>query len=77
MEWTLRLVGTGMDGQYRSVDVMQISRPDGLGDVANLGLTLAEAKRLLAKFSRRSSPHRSATTRCCGRTVSHVAEGAT
>jgi hypothetical protein len=26
MEWTLRLVGTEMDGQSRSFDVMEISR---------------------------------------------------
>jgi len=49
MEWTPRLVGTGIDGQFRSFDVMQISRPDGLGEIANLGLTLAEAKLLLAQ----------------------------
>jgi hypothetical protein len=36
MEWMLRLVGTGIDGQSRGVDVMAISRPDGLGDLANL-----------------------------------------
>ena len=47
MEWTLRLVGTGNDGQSRSFDVMAISRPDDLGDIGNLGLTLAEAKQLL------------------------------
>jgi hypothetical protein len=35
MEWTLYLVG------------MTISRPNGLGDIADLGLTLAEAKLLL------------------------------
>jgi hypothetical protein len=28
MEWTLRLVGIGIDGQSRSFDVMAISRPD-------------------------------------------------
>jgi hypothetical protein len=28
---------------------MAISRPDGLGDIANLGMTLAEAKQLLAQ----------------------------
>jgi hypothetical protein len=50
MEWTLRLVGAGIDGQSRSSDVMAISRPDGLGDIAALGLTLAEAKRLLAQI---------------------------
>ena len=49
MEWTLRLVGMGIDGQSRSFEVMAISRPDGLGDIANLGLTLAEAKQLLAQ----------------------------
>jgi hypothetical protein len=48
MEWTLHLVRTGIDGQSRSFDVMAISRPDGLGEIANLGLTLAEAKQLLA-----------------------------
>ncbi len=49
MEWTLRLVGTGIDGQSRSYEAMAISRPDGLADIANLGLTLAEAKLLLAQ----------------------------
>ena len=49
MEWTLCLVGTGIDGQSRSVEVMAISRPDGLGEIADLGLTLAEAKRLMAQ----------------------------
>jgi hypothetical protein len=49
MEWTLRLVGTGIDGQSGSFDVMPISRPDGLGDIADLGLTLAEAKLVLAQ----------------------------
>jgi hypothetical protein len=49
MEWTLRLVEVGIDGQSRSFDVMAISRPDGLGDVANLGMTLSEAKQLLGQ----------------------------
>lgn len=35
MEWTLRLVETGIDGQSRSFEVMALSRPDGLGDIAN------------------------------------------
>jgi hypothetical protein len=48
MEWKLRLVGTEIDGRSRSFDVMEINRPDGLGDIANLGLTLAEAQQLLA-----------------------------
>jgi hypothetical protein len=49
MGWILRLVGTGIDGQSRGADVMEINRPGGLGDIGNLGLTLAEAKRLLAR----------------------------
>ena len=31
---------------------MEISRPDGLGDIAHLGLTLSEAKQLLASVQR-------------------------
>jgi hypothetical protein len=49
MEWMLRLVGMGIDDQFRSFDVMAISRPDGLGDIANLGMTLSEAKHLLVQ----------------------------
>jgi hypothetical protein len=49
MEWMLRLVGPGIDGQSRSFDVLAISRSDGLGDIANLGMTLSEAKELLAQ----------------------------
>ena len=52
MEWTLRLAGMGIDGQFRSFEVMAISRPDGVGDLANLGLTLAESKLLLAQVQR-------------------------
>ena len=50
MEWTLCLVGMGIGGQSRSYEVMTISRPDGVGDIANLGLTLAESKLLLAQL---------------------------
>jgi len=39
----------GIDGQSRSFEVMAISRPDGLGDIANLGMTLSEAKQLLVQ----------------------------
>ena len=46
--WILRLVKTGAGGENQSVDVMTINRPDDLGDLANLGLTLAEGKLLLA-----------------------------
>jgi hypothetical protein len=49
MEWTLRLVGTGIDGQCRSYELMAITRPDSLGDVADLGMTPAEAKQPLVQ----------------------------
>lgn len=53
MEWTLRLVGTGFDCQSRSFELMAISRPDGFGDIADLGITLSEAKRLLVRVQQR------------------------
>src|SRR5919206_2677146 len=54
MGWVLRLVETGtgnraQGNRAQSVDVMEISRPDDLRDLASLGLTLAEAKQLLAR----------------------------
>jgi len=45
--WIVKLVKTEADGEERCADVMTINRPDDLADIANLGLTLAEAKRLL------------------------------
>jgi len=50
--WTVRLVKTGADGEEQRVDVMQINRADDLGDIANLGLTLAEGKLVLAGLQR-------------------------
>ena len=43
---------TGAEGEDPGTDLMEISRPDGLGDIADLGLTLAEAKLLLANVQR-------------------------
>jgi hypothetical protein len=40
MGWVLRLVETGTDNRARSVDVMEVSRPNDLRDLASLGLTL-------------------------------------
>ena len=48
----MRLVKTGAEGEGPCVDIMEISKPDGLGDIANLGLTLSEAKQLLANVQR-------------------------
>jgi hypothetical protein len=49
MGWVLQLVETGVNGRTRSVEVLEISRSNDLGEIANLGLTLPEAKQLLAR----------------------------
>jgi hypothetical protein len=53
VEWILKLAPAGDEGPC--VDIMEISKPDDLGDIANLGLTLAEAKQLLARVQREIS----------------------
>jgi hypothetical protein len=42
----------GDDARCLSTDLIEICRPEGLGDIANLGLTLPEAKQLLASVQR-------------------------
>src|SRR6201987_653009 len=46
--WMVRLVQIGDEGEGQARDVIQIDRPDDFGDISDLGLTLAEAKLLLA-----------------------------
>src|SRR3954469_19739161 len=78
MGWVLRLVETGTDGSADSVDVLKIERPGDLGDLADLGLTHAEGKQLLARAqqavvaaqSRDHAVHRP-SCRSCG-AVCHV-----
>jgi hypothetical protein len=48
MAWIVRVVKTGAEGEGQCTDVMEIIRPADLGDIADLGLTLADAKLLLA-----------------------------
>ena len=55
MRWVLRLVETGAEGEARCTDVMEIVRPDDLEDIADLGLTLAEAKVLQARVQQEIS----------------------
>jgi hypothetical protein len=50
MAWVLRLVETEIDGPARVIDVMDIRPLGALGDIANLGLTLSEAKQILARL---------------------------
>jgi hypothetical protein len=46
--WILGLVKIGVEGEGQPLDVMEINRPDDLGDIADLRLRLDETKRLLA-----------------------------
>jgi len=69
----LRLVKTGAEGEGPCTDVMEINRPGDLVDIANLGLTLSEAKRLLAGVQReivaaqaREHAVRRPDCSCCG-----------
>jgi len=48
----LRLMKIGAEGEGPCTDIMEIRRPDDLVDIANVGLTLAEAKLLLAGVQR-------------------------
>ena len=50
MAWVLRLVETGIDSPARVIDVMDIRPLGDLCDIAKLGLTLAEAKQILARL---------------------------
>ena len=49
MGLVLQLVETGADTRGHGIDVLKIDRAGGLRDIANLGLTLPEAKQLLAR----------------------------
>jgi hypothetical protein len=61
----LKLAAAGDEGPC--VDIMEISKPDDLGDIANLGLALMEAKQLLARVQREISTAQARGTRCGGR----------
>ena len=49
MGLVLQLVETGADTRGREIDVLELDQPRDLRDIANLGLTLPEAKQLLAR----------------------------
>jgi hypothetical protein len=52
MGWVLRLVETGINSPSRVIDVMDIRPLGDLGDITKLGLTLSEAKQILARLQR-------------------------
>src|SRR4051795_7435324 len=71
--WMLRLVGAGAVGGGWGKGVMEIAKSADLRDIASLGLSLAEAKQLLAAIQRevvaaqaREHAARRPTCRSCG-----------
>jgi hypothetical protein len=44
----LRLVKIGVEGEEPCTDIMEVHRPDDLSNIADLGLSLSEAKQLPA-----------------------------
>ena len=50
MAWVLRLVKIGAEGDGQALDIMEINRPHDLRHIGDLGLTLFETKRLLARL---------------------------
>jgi len=72
------LVKTDAEGEGQATDVMEIDRPDDLRDIASLGLTLSEAKQLLAVLQQeivaaQARTHAVLRPSCpCGRGVRHV-----
>ena len=72
VRWILKLAVAGDEGAC--VDIMEISKPDDLNDIANLGLTLTEAKQLLARVQREISTAQ-ARAHAVGRPVSPCGDG--
>ncbi len=71
MAWIVKLVSIGAEGEEHSTDVMRIARPDDLADLATLGLSLAEGKRLLAGVQQevvaaQARLHAARRPECCG-----------
>jgi hypothetical protein len=60
VEWIVKLTVAGGEGPC--VDITEISKPDDLDDIANLGLTITEAKRL-ARVQREISTAQGEATR--------------
>jgi hypothetical protein len=69
--WILRRVKSGTEGGGRSRDVMGIERPD---DIAYLGLTLSETKRLFATLQQEIAAAQVRDHRFAGRPA-HAAAG--
>ncbi len=71
----LQLVETRADGGTRRVELMELGRPGNLHDLADLGLTLPEAKQLLACVQQAVVPCKPVITRGYGQTARAAASG--
>jgi hypothetical protein len=60
MRWVLRLIATEGDARCLGTDLIEICRPEGLGDIANLGLNLGGSE---AASGERSTSGRFRTSR--------------
>src|SRR3954454_12117733 len=75
MGLVLQLVETRADGGTRSVELMELGRPGNLHDIADLGLTLPEAKQLLTCVQQAVVAVQARDTRRCGRIARAAASG--
>jgi hypothetical protein len=73
----LPLVETGDDACSWSGDLMEICRPEGLGEIADLGLSLPEAKQLLTNVQRALVGRQADNQGCYDRIADPVAPAAT
>ena len=77
MQWVLRLIATEGDARCLSTDLIEICRPEGLGDIADLGLTLpVKRSSFWRAFNERSLPRKPTATGCSGRGARPAAENA-
>jgi hypothetical protein len=75
MRWVLRLIETGMPSEVAGVDVMEISRPDGASNIADLGLGCPRRSSFWRACSKRLSPRKRETLRLGGQSVHLVGVG--
>jgi hypothetical protein len=78
MRWVLRLIATGDDVFCGSTDLAEICRPDGLHDIANLGLTLlARRSSFWEASNERSLLDKRPAMGCSDQTANPAADDAT
>jgi hypothetical protein len=51
--WIVRLVKTAVDVEHRGAGIVKLNRHDDVGDIANLGLIVAERRLLLTGLQKK------------------------